>query len=85
VASYRLLIKPSAAKELEALPRKDRRRTAARMLELAAEPRPPGSEKLKGFQLYRVRQGGYRVVYEVLDRDQTVTVIKIGHRRDVYR
>ena len=55
------------------------------MLELAAEPRPPGSEKLKGLQLYRVRQGSYRIVYEVLDRDQTVTVIKIGHRRDVYR
>ena len=85
MASYRLLIKPSAAKELESVPRKDRRRLAARMRELGEQPRPPGAEKLSGHDLYRVRQGSYRILYEIIDRDLTVTVVKVGHRRDVYR
>jgi mRNA interferase RelE/StbE len=85
VASYRLLIKPSAVKELEALPHKDRRRVVRRVRALAENPRPPGAEKLKGMELYRVRQGDYRVFYEVADAGETVTVIKIGNRRDAYR
>ena len=85
MASYRLLIKPSAVKELEDLPRRDRPRLTTRMRELADEPRPQGAEKLRGHDLYRVRQGDYRILYEILDRDLTVTIIKIGHRRDVYR
>ena len=85
MASYRLLIKPSAVKELEDVPRKDRRRLATRMCELAEQPRPAGAEKLSGHDLYRVRQGNYRILYEIIDHDLTVTVIKIGHRRDVYR
>jgi mRNA interferase RelE/StbE len=85
VASYRLLIKPSAAKELEALPLKDRRRVVARVREPAAVPRPMGAEKLSGHDLYRVRQGDYRIIYQVFDHDRIVSVFKIGHRRDVYR
>ena len=85
MASYRLLIKPSAVKELEALPQKHRRRVVRRVQALAEHPRPPGAEKLKGHELYRVRQGDYRVLYEVADAAETVTVIKIGNRRDVYR
>jgi mRNA interferase RelE/StbE len=85
VASYRLLIKLSAVKELEALPTSDRRRIAARMGRLSAKPRPAGGEKLRGNELYRVRQGSYRILYEVLDQELTVTIIKVGHRRDVYR
>ena len=85
MASYRLLIKPSAVKELESLPHKDRRRVIHRVQALAEEPRPAGAEKLKGIELYRVRQGDYRVLYEVADAAETVTVIKIGNRRDVYR
>jgi mRNA interferase RelE/StbE len=85
VASYRLLIKPSAAKELEALPLKDRRRVVARVRELAAMPRQTGAEKLSGHDLYRVRRGDYRIVYQIIDHDRTVTIFKIGHRRDVYR
>ena len=85
MASYRLLIKASAAKELEGLPTKDRRRVATRMQGLSDEPRPPGCEKLTGHDLFRVRQGKYRILYEIQDRDLTVTVFKIGHRRDVYR
>jgi mRNA interferase RelE/StbE len=85
VAGYRLLIKPSAVKELEALPLKDRRRVATRLRALSAEPRPPQCEKLSGLALYRVRQGSYRILYQVVDHARTVTVIKVGHRRDVYR
>ena len=85
MASYRLLIKPSAVKELEGVPRKDRRRLATRIRELAEQPRPAGAEKLSGHDLYRVRQGNYRILYEIIDRDLIVTVIKIGHRREVYR
>jgi mRNA interferase RelE/StbE len=85
VASYRLLIKPSAAKELEGLPTKDRRRVVARMQGLSDQPRPPGCEKLTGHDLFRIRQGNYRILYEVQDHDLTVTIFTIGHRRDVHR
>ena len=85
MASYRLLIKPSAAKELEAVPKRDRRRVVVRIQSLRTDPRPPGSEKLSGHDLYRVRQGNYRVLYSVDDTDGTIVLIKIGHRREVYR
>lgn len=85
MASYRLLIKPSAARELEAVPLKDRRRLVARIQKLGAEPRPAGSEKLSGHDLHRIRQGVYRVLYSILDRELVVLVIKVGHRREVYR
>jgi mRNA interferase RelE/StbE len=85
VASYKLLIKPSAVKDLEAIPAKDRRKVAARIQTLAADPRPHGSEKLSGQERYRLRQGDYRVVYAIDDAEQTVLVVKIGNRRDIYR
>jgi mRNA interferase RelE/StbE len=85
VASYRLLIKPSAGTDLEAVPRKDRARIVERISELASDPRPSGSEKLSGDDRYRVRQGVYRVVYSVDDATRVVVVVKIGHRKDVYR
>ena len=85
MASYRLLIKASAAKELEATPKKDRARLAARMKGLSTTPRPSGSEKLSGEEKYRIRQGDYRILYLIDDASSTVTVVKIGHRREVYR
>jgi len=85
VASYSLFIKPSAIKELEVLPAKDRRKIVSRIEGLASEPRPRGCEKLSGLEQYRVRQGDYRVVYGVDDDARVVIVVKIGHRRDVYR
>jgi mRNA interferase RelE/StbE len=85
VASYKVLIKPSAVKELEAVPAKDRRKVAAKIQGLAADSRAPGSEKLSGQERYRLRQGDYRVVYAIDDAEQTVLVIKIGNRRDIYR
>jgi mRNA interferase RelE/StbE len=85
VASYKLLIKPSAVKELEVVPAKDRRKLTAKVQALAADPRPRGSEKLSGRDRYRLRQGDYRVVYAIDDVEQTVLVVKIGNRRDIYR
>ena len=85
MASYKLLIKPSAAKELEAVPKKDRQRIVTKIRNLAVEPRPPGCEKLSGHDLYRVRHGNYRVLYSVQDADLTVVIITLGHRREVYR
>jgi mRNA interferase RelE/StbE len=85
VASYSLFLKPSALKELEAVPLADRRRIVTKIRGLGAEPRPRGSEKLSGEEKYRVRQGTYRVVYSVDDAKREVVVFKIGHRRDVYR
>ena len=84
MASYRLLIKPSAASQLEAIPKQDRRRLDTRIRELGGNPRPPGHEKLSGHDLYRIRQGNYRVLYSIQDRELVVLVIKVGHRRDVY-
>ena len=85
MASYRLLIKPSAVKEIEALPRKDRRRVITRIQKLTHDPRPSGCEKLSGHELLRVRQGNYRILYTIQDKDLVVIVIRIGHRREVYR
>ena len=85
MASYRLLIKPSAAKVLEGLPLKDRGRIVKRIHGLSAEPRPAGLEKLSGQDKLRVRQGNYRILYLIDDSLQTATIVKIGHRRDDYR
>jgi len=85
VAAYRLLIKQSAAKELEAAPQRDRQRVVERIRGLADEPRPLGCQKLSGEEKYRLRQGHYRVVYLIDDGEQVVVVFKVGHRRDVYR
>jgi mRNA interferase RelE/StbE len=86
VARYRLLIKPSVVKELEAIPGKgERRRLVERISRLAEEPRPPGCEKLSGQDKYRLRQGRYRILYEIKDQDLLVYVVKIGQRKDVYR
>jgi len=85
VASYRLFIKPSAAKEIEALPKKDRLRIIDRIQALSENPRPPGSEKLSGHDKYRVRQGQFRIVYSVSDEEVVVCVVRVAHRREVCR
>ncbi|OGT97159.1 MAG: hypothetical protein A3I79_01815 [Gemmatimonadetes bacterium RIFCSPLOWO2_02_FULL_71_11] len=85
MASYSLLIKRSAARELEALPLKERRRIVRRIQVLAATPRPVGAEKLTGEEEYRLRQGDYRILYTIDDAERAVVVFKIGQRGDVYR
>lgn len=85
MASYSILFTRSAAKELEKVPTKDRHRIATRIGALADNPRPVGAEKLSGDDKYRVRQGDYRILYEIVDADLIVTVVRIGNRREVYR
>lgn len=85
MASYSVVIKRSAAKEIEAIQRKDRERLVARIAALGDDPRPPGAEKLTGEEKYRVRQGDYRVLYEIDDGRIIVTVVRVAHRRQVYR
>jgi len=87
VASYSVFIKPSAAKEIEAVGQKDdRQRIVTRIRSLARDPRLFGSEKLSGREdLYRIRVGQYRVVYTVGDDELVVLIIRVGHRKNVYR
>jgi mRNA interferase RelE/StbE len=87
VADYRLLLKASAGKEIEAVASNvDRRRIVERIAALAHDARPHRSEKLAGYEdRYRVRQGHYRIIYLVDDDSREVFIFKIGHRRDVYR
>jgi mRNA interferase RelE/StbE len=81
-----LLIKPSAVKDIEAIPlKRDRQRVVERISKLAEDPRPSGSEKISGQDKYRVRQGRYRILYAIADQDLIVQVVKVGHRKDVYR
>ena len=86
MASYKLFIKPSAAKEIESAPKKDRLRIIQRIQDLSTDPLPPGSEKLSGHDdKYRVRQGTYRIVYTISDAGLVICIVKVGHRKEVYR
>ena len=83
---FEVFIKPSAVKEIEAISRKkDRQRIVQRIRQLADDPRPAGSQKLSGRDRYRIRQGPYRIVYAIEDDNLVVYVVKVGHRKDVYR
>lgn len=82
---YKVSIKRSAVKEIEAIPqKKERQRIIRRIGQLAIDPRPPGSKKLSGNDRYRIRQGSYRIVYGIEDNELIVVVVRVGHRKDVY-
>lgn len=85
MARYELRVRPSVAKDLCGIPEADVRRILTRIEALRDDPRAPGCEKLSGAELYRVRQGVYRIVYEIHDEWIVVEVIRVGHRGDVYR
>ena len=84
---YRVLIKPSAAREIEAVgQKKDRQRIVAKIRALADNPWPPGCEKLAGREdRYRLRSGKYRIVYSIGDAELLVVIVRVGHRNEVYR
>jgi mRNA interferase RelE/StbE len=82
---YRLLFRKSIAKDLRGVPKKDVARILKRFNALSDEPRSPGSEKLSGQERYRVCQGAYRIIYEIRADVLEVLVVRVGHRRDVYR
>ena len=85
MVSYNILIKPSAAKELETIPDKDRRRIVYRIQGLAQDPRPAGCEKLSNQNRYRIRQGNYRILYLIDDDKVIVVVVRVAKRSRVYR
>ncbi|HPA47741.1 MAG TPA: type II toxin-antitoxin system RelE/ParE family toxin [bacterium] len=85
MGSYKLAFKESVAKDLRAIPNKDIQRILERLTQLTENPRGPGSEKISDRERYRIRQGDYRILYEIADDVLIVTVVKIGHRRDIYR
>ena len=85
MGKYRLSFRKSVAKDLHDIPKKQVARILKCFNALEEEPRPPGSEKLSGQERYRVRQGAYRIVYEIHDDLLEVVVVKVGHRREVYR
>jgi mRNA interferase RelE/StbE len=85
MAAYKVYFKASVAKDLSAIPRKDVKKILQRIEILAKNPRPSGCEKLTGEERYRIRQGLYRIVYSVQDYELTVWIVKVGHRKDVYK
>lgn len=86
MARYNIFIKPSAVKEIEnILLKKDRQNITAKIRKLAENPRLHGCEKLSRQNKYRIRQGFYRIIYSIDDIALTVLVVKIGHRKDIYR
>jgi len=85
MANYKLVFKKSVAKDLRPIPNKEVARILKRMAALQENPRPAGSEKLSGQERYRLRQGVYRIIYEVADKILIVTVVKVGHRKQIYK
>ena len=85
MANYRLIFRKSVAKDLRSIPKRDVARILKRIEALAGNPRPEGCEKLSGQERFRVRQGAYRIIYEIRDTERIITVVKIGHRRHVYK
>lgn len=85
MAVYKLFFKKSVQKDFDSIPKKDLRRILNRIAVLAKDPRPDGCEKLTGQERYRLRQGRYRIVYSIQDDELTVWVVKVGHRKDIYR
>lgn len=82
---YKVVILRKAVKQLEILPIKDYRAVKSKILALGENPRPHDCKKLKGRDGFRIRQGNYRIIYDIRDEILTVRVIAIGHRKDVYR
>jgi len=85
MAEYKIFFKESVEKALRSIPKKDLKKILTRIEALAQEPRPQGYEKLSGQEKYRIRQGTYRIIYSIQDQELTVWVVKVRHRKDVYR
>lgn len=85
MAAYKVYFKKSVEKDFKGIPKKDLGKIITKIGGLADEPRPQGCEKLTGQEKYRLRQGRYRIVYSIQDKKLTVWVVKVGHRKDIYR
>jgi mRNA interferase RelE/StbE len=85
MAEYKIYFKESVEKDFRAIPKKDLQKIILRIQALASVPRPSGHEKLTGQERYRVRYGQYRIIYSIKDKELSVWVVKVGHRKEVYR
>ncbi|MBN1547152.1 MAG: type II toxin-antitoxin system RelE/ParE family toxin [Syntrophaceae bacterium] len=85
MAGYEISFKESVEKDFRSIPKEDLRKILDRIKALSEDPRPPGHEKLTGQERYRIRQGLYRIIYSIQDQELTIWVVKVGHRKDVYR
>ena len=85
MAAYKVHFKASVERDFATIPKKDLKKILKRIKGLAVNPRPWGCEKLTGQERYRLRQGRYRIVYSIQDDELTVWVVKVGHRKDIYR
>ena len=85
MAEYKIYFKESVEKDFRLIPKKDLQKILLRIKALEKDPRPTGHEKLTGQERCRVRQGQYRIIYSIQDKELTVWVVKVGHRKDVYR
>ena len=85
MAAYKIFFRKSVDKDFSAIPKQDLRKVLRRIEMLSEDPRPSGCEKLTGQERFRVRQGRYRIVYSIQDKDLTVWIVKDGHRKDIYR
>ena len=85
MAVYKIFFKKSVEKDFKAIPPNELKKIIKRIGGLANDPRPQGGEKLTGQDRYRLRQGRYRIVYSIQDNKLTIWVVKVGHRKDIYR
>ncbi len=85
MAEFEIFFKESVWKDLKKIPKKDLRNIMVKIGDRSYNPRPQGCEKLTGRDRYRWRQGKYRIVYSIQDMELTVWIVKIGHRKDIYR
>ena len=85
MAQYKVFFKISVEKDLNIIPKRDVSKILEKIELLHVDPRPVGSEKLTGQERYRIRQGNYRIVYSIQDYELTVWIVKVGHRRDIYK
>lgn len=82
---YNIEIKKSAVKEIKKLPPKDLKRILNAIEKLADDPHPQNSKKLSAQEKYRLRVGDYRILYSIEDDRLVIVIVKVGHRREVYR
>jgi mRNA interferase RelE/StbE len=85
MVEYKIYFKESVEKDFRTIPKKDLQKIILRIQALTKNPRPPGHEKLTGQERYRIRQGHYRIIYSIQDKEFTVWVVTIGYRKDIYR
>jgi mRNA interferase RelE/StbE len=84
MGKYKVVFRKSVARDLRPIPNRDLKKILTAIESLSEDPRPSGIEKLSGQDKYRIRQGNYRIIYEINDKEVLVVVVKVGHRKDVY-